>query len=85
MNVLPLLPATIVYSRRVASLRFYIPFLIVLVARNFAPIAHAQTKITVGYSAVAVSQVVPWIMQELQAHRFCGSKLARRAREGRFP
>jgi ABC-type nitrate/sulfonate/bicarbonate transport system substrate-binding protein len=66
MNALPLFPATMVYSRRVTHVRFYVFCLIVLLAWNLAPAAHAQerTKIAVGYSAIAVSQVVPWIMRE---------------------
>ncbi len=66
MNALRLFPATMVYSRRVTHIRFCISVLIALLAWNLAPAAHAQerTKITVGYSAVAVSQVVPWIMRE---------------------
>ena len=64
MNALPMLPATMVYSRRVTHIRFWISFLIALLAWNVAPAAHAQerTKIAVGYSAIAVSQVVPWII-----------------------
>ncbi len=66
MNALPLFPAMMVYSRRVTRIQFCIFGLIFLMASNLAPAVHAQerTKITVGYSAVSVSQVVPWIMRE---------------------
>ena len=66
MNASSLLPATMVYSRRVPHIRFCLSFLIIFLAWNFAPAAHAQerTSIAVGYSAIAVSQVVPWIMRE---------------------
>lgn len=66
MNPLRLILATLSYSRRVIPIWLCVPVLLALLACSFAPAARAQerTKIVVGYSSIAVSQAVPWVMRE---------------------